>query len=223
MNERRIDAALFDWSGTLVDDLRVVWETNNRTLMSFGLPYQNLQRFRERFFLPWQEFYGTYGLGSEDSLREVDSRFWRTYQQLSLKIKPFSQTRSALKSLKDLGLKTAVVTQTKKAPLLDQVARFGFEDLIDAAVGAEDATELKPSAKPILAALERLGVEPSKAIFTGDMVEDVIAGKNAGVKVISIVWKGSYHTEQRIREKRPDLIAHDLYEVVRILREENEL
>ena len=50
---RRLEAALFDWSGTLVDDLKIVWKTNDATLMSFGIPHQSLEAFRERFILPW--------------------------------------------------------------------------------------------------------------------------------------------------------------------------
>jgi phosphoglycolate phosphatase-like HAD superfamily hydrolase len=58
-------------------------------------------------------------------------------------------------------------------------------------------------------------------MLTGDMVEDIIAARKAGVKAISIIWKGSYHTEPKIKEKGPDFIAHDLYEVMRILQKEN--
>jgi phosphoglycolate phosphatase len=210
-------AALFDWSGTLVDDLNVVWATNDSTLMSFGLRHQELETFKARFFLPWQEFYASYGLGSPQALEEVDRRFWRTYHTLSSRIKPFRQTRTALKELKAHGFKVAVVTQTKRGPLAEQIRRFGLGRLIDAAVGAEDAEELKPSPKPIQAALQKLKVRPEEAVFTGDMAEDVLSGKRAGVTVVSLMWKGSYHTEERVRKHSPDFVAHSLKEVVNML------
>jgi phosphoglycolate phosphatase-like HAD superfamily hydrolase len=214
---RAVDAALFDWSGTLVDDLDVVWRTNDQTLMSFGVPHQDIETFRRRFVLPWQSFYGFYGLGDTESLEEVDERFWKIYRPLSLEIRPFAETLPVLTKLKSLGLKIGVVTQTKRGPLLEQIQRFGLASLIDATVGAEDAEELKPSPKPVLAALDRLGVEAGKAVFTGDMVEDVLSGSGAGVRVISIVRKGSYQTEERVKSGNPYRVAHSMAEVADII------
>ena len=217
LKARTIDAALFDWSGTLVDDLDVVWRTNDQTLMSFGVPHQDIGTFRERFTLPWQSFYGLYGLSDAKILEEVDARFWRFYRPLSEGIRPFPETLPLLTKLKSMGLKTAIVTQTKRGPLLEQIDRFGLAALIDATVGAEDAEELKPSPKPILAALKKLDVGAGKVVFTGDMVEDVLAGNGAGVRVISIVRKGSYQTEERVKSGNPYRIAHSMTEVANII------
>jgi len=213
-----IDAALFDWSGTLVDDLDVVWRTNDQTLMSFGVPHQDIETFRERFILPWQSFYALYGLGDARTLEEVDARFWKIYRPLSEEIRPFPETFPLLAKLKSMGIKTAVVTQTKRGPLLEQMERFGLVELVDATVGAEDAEELKPSPKPVLAALRKLHVEPEEAVFTGDMVEDVLAGNSAGVRVISIVRKGSYQTEERVKSGNPYRIARSMREVTDIIK-----
>jgi phosphoglycolate phosphatase-like HAD superfamily hydrolase len=217
MKDRGVDAALFDWSGTLVNDLEVVWRTNDETLMSFGLPHQDLETFKEKFVLPWQTFYGLYGLGKPELLREVDRRFWSSYRTLSKEIKPFPETLPLLKKLKSSGIKIAVVTQTKRGPLLEQIRRFGLGALIDASVGEEDAAELKPSPKPIFAALHKLGAEAKRSVFTGDMVEDVLAGNRAGVKVISIVREGSYHTEERVRSGGPFKVAHTMAEVADLI------
>ena len=217
MKRGGIDAALFDWSGTLVDDLDVVWRTNDATLMSFGVAHQDVDAFRKGFILPWQAFYGLFGLGTPEKLEEVDSRFWRIYRTLSQEIKPFPDALSILTQLKDSGLKTAVVTQTKKGPLMEQVRRFGWADLIDVAVAAEDVDELKPSPKPVLEALSKLGVSSGRAVFTGDMTEDALAGSRAGVKVISIVQRGGYHTEEMVKLGNPFAVAHSLPEVARLI------
>lgn len=210
-------AVLFDWSGTLVDDIYVVWRTNDLTLMSFGLPHQKLETFKQKFFLPWQEFYASFGVKGDEIMKEVDTRFWRIYQPLSSMVKVFHQSKPALVRLKERGLKVGVVTQTKRGPLEEQIRRFRMSDLIDVAVGEEDSEELKPSPKPILSALERLDVAPEASVYVGDMAEDVLAAKRAGVKAISLIWKGSYHTEERVRPYGPDHIAHSLYEAVDII------
>ena len=48
---------IFDWSGTLVDDLEAVWRSTNYTLQRSGVPEMSLTEFRAEFSLPFDEFY----------------------------------------------------------------------------------------------------------------------------------------------------------------------
>ena len=48
---------IFDWSGTLVDDLGPVIEATNAVLMPYGIPEFDREGFRRAFRLPYREFY----------------------------------------------------------------------------------------------------------------------------------------------------------------------
>ncbi|MCB1211423.1 MAG: HAD hydrolase-like protein, partial [Verrucomicrobiales bacterium] len=48
---------ILDWSGTLADDLPAVLRTTNRMLRHFGVPEMDREEFRQRFRLPYTEFY----------------------------------------------------------------------------------------------------------------------------------------------------------------------
>ena len=48
---------IFDWSGTLVDDLPGVWEATNHVLEQAGAPTLSLDKFRAEFELPFTNFY----------------------------------------------------------------------------------------------------------------------------------------------------------------------
>ena len=48
---------IFDWSGTLVDDLPAVWRASNYVLERSGAPAMSLEDFRVQFSLPFTEFY----------------------------------------------------------------------------------------------------------------------------------------------------------------------
>ena len=48
---------IFDWSGTLVDDLSAVWRSTNFTLENADRPPLSLKEFRAEFCLPFNEFY----------------------------------------------------------------------------------------------------------------------------------------------------------------------
>ena len=48
---------IFDWSGTLVDDLPAVWEATNYVLTQAQRPEMSLEQFRAEFCLPFTIFY----------------------------------------------------------------------------------------------------------------------------------------------------------------------
>ena len=48
---------IFDWSGTLVDDLPAVWQATNYVLTQAARPEMSLEEFRAEFCLPFTIFY----------------------------------------------------------------------------------------------------------------------------------------------------------------------
>ena len=48
---------IFDWSGTLVDDLPAVLKASNFVLTQSGKPAMSLHEFRAEFSLPFKKFY----------------------------------------------------------------------------------------------------------------------------------------------------------------------
>ena len=53
----RLRNIIFDWSGTLVDDLPAVWQATNHVLALAGRPEMTLDQFRAEFCLPFTIFY----------------------------------------------------------------------------------------------------------------------------------------------------------------------
>ena len=51
------DNIIFDWSGTLVDDLGPVIEATNAVLSRYGIAALDREGFRRKFRLPYREFY----------------------------------------------------------------------------------------------------------------------------------------------------------------------
>src|SRR5437879_13196792 len=48
---------IFDWSGTLVDDLPAVWRANNSVFRQAGVAELTLEQFRAEFCLSLKNFY----------------------------------------------------------------------------------------------------------------------------------------------------------------------
>jgi phosphoglycolate phosphatase len=59
--------------------------------------------------------------------------------------------------------------------------RHGLLDHVDAVVGRDSVATHKPDPEPLLTTIDRLGAEPSSALFVGDSERDAVAAERAGV------------------------------------------
>ncbi|MBI2086378.1 HAD hydrolase-like protein [Candidatus Daviesbacteria bacterium] len=66
----------------------------------------------------------------------------------------------------------------------------------------------------MLTALGKLGVEPINAYMVGDTGDDILAGKNAGVKTVGVTYG---FLGKDIAQYNPDFIIDDIEELFKIL------
>ena len=55
-------------------------------------------------------------------------------------------------------------------------------------IGADDVENPKPHPEPVFRALDHLGVSASEAMYVGDSVHDMEAGRAAGVRTAAVLW-----------------------------------
>ncbi len=119
-----------------------------------------------------------------------------------------------LRQLRRRGFATAVVSASKNCQRVLQSA--GIEDLFDTRIDGVVAGELglpgKPAPDTFLAAAQRLGVEPERAVVIEDAVSGVRAGKAGGFGlVIGVDRTGD---ADALREGGADLVVQDLGELL---------
>ena len=83
---------------------------------------------------------------------------------------PYPDTVSVLKGLRAAGLPVAVVSNIPW-DVRGVFARYGVADLVDEYVLSYAEGVMKPDPKIFLAACERIGVAPERALMIGDSVE----------------------------------------------------
>lgn len=105
----------------------------------------------------------------------------------------FYTAEGAIDSIMDVresGKKTGLVT-TRGANSLPRLLRHhGLEGLFDVQVNRTDAERRKPHPQPIALALGRLGVNPHRALYVGDLqIDDIGAGNAIGMKTALVTDK----------------------------------
>lgn len=181
-------AVIFDLDGTLLDTLDDLCDAVNHLLNNHGYP--SVSKMAVRSYL---------GNGAAELVKlslpekvddETFEKYLNEYKEYyaahsKIKTKPYDGVVGVLKDLKARGIATAVVSN-KPDNAVKALCREYFGELVCFALGDRPDIERKPSAAPVLFAMESIGCE--RAVFVGDSEVDVITAANAGLPCISLTW-----------------------------------
>ncbi len=162
---------------------------------------------------PLLEFY-KFILPEADSIKLAQTH--HNFQQENFHlVKPFSKTKKTLKILKNSGFLVAAVSNRSRESLLKSLKLTGIFKFFGVVVCADDVDNPKPHQEHLLVALKSLRIKPSSAYMVGDTENDILAGKNAGVKTVGVTygWLG-----KKIAKYKPDYLIDDIEELLDILK-----
>ncbi len=127
--------------------------------------------------------------------------------------KLFPATRPLLASLRASGVKTGILTRNSTAAV-----KVVFPDITaccDAFMAREDTPNVKPHPDHAQALLERLGVEPGRALLVGDHPIDIETARRAGI--FSAAVHSGHASAEALAEAKPDFLARDCEELLAAL------
>ena len=116
-----------------------------------------------------------------------------------------------MKTLKDKGIKTAIVTNNCRLAAKETITRFHINNLIDVLVTRDDAFMRKPDGAIVKKALARLGINSGDAVFIGDSVADIIAARNSDV--VSVAIPSGPTSSKDLLESAPDYMIYSVSEL----------
>jgi len=192
---------IFDWSGTLVDDLGPVIEATNAVLGKYQLPALDREAFRRCFRLPYREFYAELLPGIP--LEELESHFRPAFDTSVVPVTVLPHAREKLEWCSASGIRVFVLTSMDTEAFERQMDEFGFRKHFEATYsGVLDKREV------IHQILETHQLHPRETAFVGDMTHDVETARHGGIASIAVLT--GYNHAEVLAEVRPDLTVPDL-------------
>jgi len=213
----RITTIIFDVSGVLLNDIQTVWKADSDAHQACGLPKrETIEQFKQTFKLPINEYHKAMGVPA-DLIPRLEKEYRQAYAKHSHHITIFPEVKDALEKLGQERITLAIASNIPSHFLREHLQRFQIDGYFDVVTGQDDCTQQKPSPKPILITLEKLGSKPDQSAYVGDMEEDIIAGKRAHVHTFAVCRDDSYHPSWKLRRQNPDFFISDLKELLAIL------
>ena len=191
---------VFDLDGTLIDSIPDLTDAVNHIRTKFSLSLlsqaevtalvgEGAQRLVEEA-LP--------GLSPADQQTGLDSFLAYNFRHLIDKTRFYPGVTETLQILKESGYILAVASN-KSEPHCKEILRLLQADhYFEAILGAESAAERKPSPAPIFHLMRQFGVSPSETVMVGDSINDIRAGKSAGVLTIGCEF--GYGTDDELKD-----------------------
>jgi len=199
---------IFDWSGTLVDDMAPVIEATNAVLGIYGIAPYDREGFRRSFRLPYREFYEEILPGV--ALEELEAHFRPAFDAATSLVTVLPHAREKLEWAKARGLRMFVLTSMDADAFMKQLEEFGMKGYFEATyAGVLDKREL------IAHILESHGLAKSETAFVGDMTHDVETARHGGISSIAVLT--GYHHAEVLAGVRPDITVPDLGVLVQML------
>ncbi len=198
----RVDAAIVDLDGTMVDTLGDFAEALNRMLSELALPAIGAQHIEHMV-----------GKGSEHLLRSVlghvlassgqaadaaraESLYpaaWTSYQKHYLDIngqyaQVYPGVVAGLQAFQAAGLRLACLTNKPTDFAVPLLKAKGLHGYFSQVFGGDSFERKKPDPLPLLKTCEVLGSAPARTLMVGDSSNDAQAARAAGCPVVLVTY-----------------------------------
>lgn len=190
---------VWDWNGTLLDDVQVSVDTINRMLRKKRLDELTVEKYKAVFGFPVKEYYEGIGYDfNRDDWEAVSRAFVDIYGELSKDVALTSGVTSVLVGLKERGVRQYVLSALQEDLLEGMLERFGIRDYFDGVCGSDNIY-----ADGKVARGERMlqvyPIDPRETLMVGDTLHDAEVAEALGFDVR--LYAGGHNSAERLRER----------------------
>lgn len=202
---------IFDFDGTLIDSVPDLADATNTMLTTLGKPTYSLDTIKEWVgngsrLLVERALVGQTqvpdGALTPSEADHAEQIFLEAYNNIETsKTVAYPDVDKGLHQLKQAGYTLALVTNKPIRFVPKILESFDWTPLFSSVLGGDSLPVKKPDPTPLLHTCQTLGFTPMQAVMIGDSVNDMLAGKSAGMDTLALSY--GYNYGQDIRDSRP--------------------
>lgn len=200
----RYEHVIWDWNGTLLDDVALCLDIMNRMLDERGMRRIEPIRYRQIFDFPVQLYYRQLGFDFDaEPFDRLASHYCEQYDARIVECALQAHARPTLERLSDRGVSQAILSSQEQNALNDALRYFRIDHHFTEVVGRHDrhATGKIDTGRALL---ERLDAEPSTTLLIGDTVHDFEVAAALGTDCILV--SHGHHSRDRLQAVHYDVV-----------------
>ena len=205
---------IWDWNGTLLNDLDLSIDSVNILLRERNLPTLTVERYKGIFGFPIIDYYRAAGFDFDKEPFEVPAKqYVKLYATGAPELKLFSDVDDTLNFFKEKGHKQIVLSAMKDDNLKKMIEHAGISHYFEGIFGIKDnyAREKVSIGKQMV---RDMNLNPSECIMIGDSLHDAEVAEHCGFDCI--LYSGGHVSKQRLVTKGFKVIDK-LYDLTNII------
>ena len=180
-----IRQVLWDWNGTLLDDLAYAIGVRNRTFPAFGLPrIGSVAEYHRQFTFPVRRYYERAGV-TDETFVAVAHAWMAEYVRGFDTVPLHGDAVETLARFAAAGVRQAVLSATRRDMLESQIARFPIRAYFTDVLGLSDIYARSKEAVG-LDYLARCGVPAASTLMIGDTLHDAEVARAMGTGCVLV-------------------------------------
>lgn len=206
---------IWDWNGTIIDDVRVCVEVLNGILDGYDKPHVTLEQYRREFVFPVADFYIKLGIDfSKVSYDLAAKQYISQYNKRQYECGLQSGTLEVLKTISDKGIGQSILSAYNQEMLEEAVKHFGLFDFFDNIVGLSDFYA-KSKIEIGSDLIKKLALDVSSVLLIGDTTHDYEVAEQIGVDCVLI---DDGHQERKRLEAIDATVVNSITDIPDILK-----
>ncbi|MBN8547975.1 MAG: HAD family hydrolase, partial [Deltaproteobacteria bacterium] len=163
---------IWDWNGTIVDDLELAVELANLELQAAGLPPLSAHQHRAAFQIPIIRYYEAIGMTMTPELAAaVDQAFHRNYDEARHRLTAFPDIFPAMQTLGTKSCKHSVLSALPHDLLTEHVEHLNLGSSFERVIG-RTTTHAESKVEAGRKLIADLQLQPQHVLIIGDTIYD---------------------------------------------------
>ncbi len=192
---------IFDWSGTLGDDMALTIEATNYVLAQYGLAPLDKKQFRAEFQLPYPDYYAWKTPGAR--LEDLENYYRFAFDHSVTPVTLIPHAMEFMQWCRARGIRCFALTSMDPKAFDAQSTELGIKPFFE---GIHSGIHNKEHYIPNV--MKQHGLVPEETAFIGDMQHDIRAAHCAGITGIGVLT--GYNNAEQLAEAEPDVTVPHL-------------
>ncbi len=201
---------VFDFNGTILDDVDLCLDILNQMLKRQSKPTFDVDSYKKIFTFPIIQYYLNAGLDfSKDSFEDLCAYFIEIYQPRSYKCNLYPYIKETLKELNDKGYNVILLSASEKNNLMNQVHNFKLTPYFSTILGISNV-HAKSKLEIAKRYFEESKLNLEETLFIGDSLHDYEVSSSLGGKCVLVTY--GHQDKERLSSAGVPLIS-DIREI----------
>ena len=199
-----VKTIIWDWNGTLLDDLDLSLESVNVLLKERNIPTLSIEKYKDIFGFPVVDYYVKAGFDFKKEAFEVPAKqYVKLYAAGASELKLFPDVVDTLTFFKENNYRQIVLSAMKDDNLKLMIHNAEISHFFDGIFGIKDnyAREKVSLGKQVV---ENLKLNPAECLMIGDTLHDAEVSEQCGFNCI--LFSGGHVSKQRLETKGKKII-----------------